>query len=266
MQESRYDQTAPSSALLANAFHCFPPIAEPSAVELIMQFISMTPDTTIPSTVVTPGSDLQNIAGASVGANATTPAAPAALNVPPIAPQQQQVGLQLTRKQLALKILELKVATWLKWDLDLLEKSLPVLMQLSLLRDLLTISYGRPVSIPLTSDFDMKICKYHTTCGCGCATPLIPFVSCSTQWQRARSTFRTDHLPSHAAATAVVQGQCTEGGTPAHVSGCSTSFLGRCYNLFVLQVSSCRSAATVPGHTHAAFHRISGATVHNGGQ
>lgn len=121
----------------------------------------MTPDTAIPSTVVTPGSDLQNIAGASVGANATTPAASAALNVPPIVQQQQrqaEVGLQLTRKQLALKILELKVATWLKWDLDLLEKSLPVVMQLSLLRDLCTISYGRPVSIPFASDFDMKIC------------------------------------------------------------------------------------------------------------
>lgn len=126
-----------------------------------MQFISMTPDTAIASTVVTPGSDLQNIAGASVGANATTPAASAALNVPPIVQQQQrqaEVGLQLTRKQLALKILELKVATWLKWDLDLLEKSLPVVMQLSLLRDLCTISYGRPVSIPFASDFDMKIC------------------------------------------------------------------------------------------------------------
>lgn len=168
---------------------------EPSAVELIMQFISMTPDTTIPSTVVTPGSDLQNIAGASVGANATTPAASAALNVPPIAQQQQQrqaeLGLQLTRKQLALKILELKVATWLKWDLDLLEKSLPVMMQLSLLRDLLTISYGRPVSIPLTSDFDMKICKYHTTCSCDSSNSL-----CALQLPLATSALHVLPSPS----------------------------------------------------------------------
>ncbi|KAH8370057.1 hypothetical protein KR093_002027 [Drosophila rubida] len=124
---------------------------EPSAVELIMQFISMTPDSANASTVATPGSDLQNLGGA----NATTPATSAALNV-----QQQrpaEVGLQLSRKQLALKILELKVATWLKWDLDVLEKSLPVVMQLSLLRDLCTISYGRTVTIPFASDFDFKI-------------------------------------------------------------------------------------------------------------
>lgn len=124
-----------------------------------MQFISMTPDTAIASTVVTPGSDLQNISGASVGANATTPAASAALNVPLLTQQQQQQHqLQLTRKQLALKILELKVATWLRWDLDALEKGLPVIMQLGLLRDLCTISYGRIVSIPFLSDFDLKIC------------------------------------------------------------------------------------------------------------
>lgn len=144
---------------LATLFHI---LSEPSAVELIMQFISMTPDTAIASTVVTPGSDLQNLAGASVGANATTPAASAALNVPLIAQQQRQgdVHLQLTRKQLALKILELKVATWLRWDLDALEKGLPVLMQLGLLRDLCTISYGRVVSIPFPNDFDFKICKF----------------------------------------------------------------------------------------------------------
>ncbi|XP_062129370.1 integrator complex subunit 8 [Drosophila sulfurigaster albostrigata] len=123
---------------------------EPSAAELIVQFISMTPDTAIASTVVTPGSDLQSLGGA----NATTPATSAALNVQQ---RQAEVGLQLTRKQLALKILELKVATWLKWDLDALEKSLPVAMQLSLLRDLCTISYGRHVTIPFASDFDFKI-------------------------------------------------------------------------------------------------------------
>lgn len=132
-----------------------------------MQFISMTPDTATPS-VVTPGSDLQSLSGPGSGplpgvvggANATSPAASAALNVPPITQRQGENGLQLTRKQLALKILELKVATWLRWDLDALEKSLPVLMQLALLRDLCTISYGRSLSIPLSSDFDMKTCEF----------------------------------------------------------------------------------------------------------
>ncbi|XP_017108502.1 integrator complex subunit 8 [Drosophila bipectinata] len=143
--------------------HLQRPQPEPSAVELIMQFISMTPDTATPS-VVTPGSDLQSLSGPGTGpipgvvggANATSPAASAALNVPPITQRQGENGLQLTRKQLALKILELKVATWLRWDLDALEKSLPVLMQLALLRDLCTISYGRSLSIPLPSEFDMK--------------------------------------------------------------------------------------------------------------
>lgn len=131
-----------------------------------MQFISMTPDTAMQS-VVTPGSDLQSLAvpgsggpipGVVGGANAPTPAASAALIVPPIPQMAGENGLQLTRKQLALKILELKVATWLKWDLDALEKNLPVLMQLALLRDLCTISYGRSLCIPLPSEFDMKIC------------------------------------------------------------------------------------------------------------
>ncbi|XP_030369567.1 integrator complex subunit 8 isoform X2 [Scaptodrosophila lebanonensis] len=118
---------------------------EPSAVELIMQFISMTPEVTFPAEVVTPGSDIQTSLSAS-----------AALTIPTI---QRNIDccMQLTRKQLALKILELKVATWLKWDLDLLEKNLPVAMQLGLLRDLCTVSYGRGLPIPLPNDFDMKI-------------------------------------------------------------------------------------------------------------
>ncbi|ALC42113.1 IntS8 [Drosophila busckii] len=140
---------------------------EPSAVELIMQFISMTPETVVPSTVVTPGSDLQNLPNSGMGANVTTSTTSASLSVPPTTQLQQrqpELGLQLTRKQLALKILELKVATWLRWDLDLLEKNLPVIMQLGLLRDLCIISYGRAVSIPLPSDFDMKISKTGNEC------------------------------------------------------------------------------------------------------
>ncbi|EDW74622.1 uncharacterized protein Dwil_GK22022 [Drosophila willistoni] len=131
--------------------HLQRPNPEPSAVDLIMQFISMTPDTVMTS-VVTPGSDLQSLPGSGV---ANTPSASAALQMP--RSPGEPVGLQLTRKQLALKILELKVATWLRWDLDMLEKQLPVVMQLGLLRDLCTISYGRPVAIPLASDFNMQI-------------------------------------------------------------------------------------------------------------
>ncbi|XP_039481951.1 integrator complex subunit 8 [Drosophila santomea] len=147
--------------------HLQRPHPEPSAMELIMQFISMTPDTALAS-VVTPGSDLQNlnqsspnsgpIPGVVGGAPApTTPTAPGGVGMPHSPQRPAEMGLQLTRKQLALKILELKVATWLKWDLDALEKNLPVIMQLALLRDLCTISYGCPLSIPLPNDFDVKI-------------------------------------------------------------------------------------------------------------
>ncbi|KAI8039679.1 integrator complex subunit 8 [Drosophila gunungcola] len=146
--------------------HLLRPHPEPSAMELIMQFISMTPDTAMAS-VVTPGSDLQVPPGAGPipGGTPTTPTATGGVGMPhsPQRPASQENGgvggggLQLTRKQLALKILELKVATWLKWDLDALEKNLPVIMQLALLRDLCTISYGCTLSIPLPSDFDLKI-------------------------------------------------------------------------------------------------------------
>lgn len=68
-------------------------------------------------------------------------------------------GLRLTRKQLALKVLALKVATWIKWNLDVLEKSLPIPKQLFLLRDLCTISFGKRVAIPLTNEFQPIISK-----------------------------------------------------------------------------------------------------------
>jgi len=160
-------------------------------MELIMQFISMTPDTAMAS-VVTPGSDLQSLNQAppnsvpipGVVGGATTPTAPIAsggVGMPHSPQRPAEQGLQLTRKQLALKILELKVATWLKWDLDALEKNLPVIMQLALLRDLCTISYGSPFSIPLPSDFDLKICELLPKPRLSFSvTPLIPSSPC---WQ-----------------------------------------------------------------------------------
>lgn len=69
-------------------------------------------------------------------------------------------SLRLTRKQTALKVLVLKVATWLKWNLDVLEKNLSIPKQLFLLRDLCTISFGKTVTIPLTNDFQANVSKY----------------------------------------------------------------------------------------------------------
>ncbi|KAM7342295.1 integrator complex subunit 8 [Cochliomyia hominivorax] len=116
---------------------------DPSALELLSQFISMAPDN-----VVIPQFDLTN-------------SDPSAMPVPPSAvvsgvPNNME-ALRLTRKQLALKVLALKVATWLKWNLDVFEKNLPIPKQLCLLRDLCTISFGKRVSIPLTNEFQAKI-------------------------------------------------------------------------------------------------------------
>ncbi|GAB1866809.1 Integrator complex subunit 8 [Camponotus japonicus] len=51
-------------------------------------------------------------------------------------------------KNLALKILSLKVAAYLKWDLDILEKKLPLPIQLTLLQDLFYITAEVTVEIP----------------------------------------------------------------------------------------------------------------------
>uniref|UniRef100_A0A1A9WIS6 INTS8 TPR repeats domain-containing protein n=1 Tax=Glossina brevipalpis TaxID=37001 RepID=A0A1A9WIS6_9MUSC len=114
---------------------------EPTALELMSQFISMTPDTILPQQFnVTP-------------TNESLPPVPSAAT-PPIPSNE---GLFLTHKQMALKVLALKVATWLKWNLDVLEKNLPIPKQLFLLRDLCTLSFGKKVGIPLSVDFQAKI-------------------------------------------------------------------------------------------------------------
>lgn len=112
-------------------------------MELMSQFISMTPDTILPQQFnVTPTSEPL----AAVSSSST--------------PVPSSEGLFLTHKQMALKVLALKVATWLKWNLDVLEKNLPIPKQLFLLRDLCTLSFGKKVGIPLSADFQMKISKY----------------------------------------------------------------------------------------------------------
>lgn len=56
-------------------------------------------------------------------------------------------------KNLALKILSLKVAAYLKWDLDILEKKLPLPIQLTLLQDLFYITADVIVEIPTIPEF-----------------------------------------------------------------------------------------------------------------
>jgi len=55
-----------------------------------------------------------------------------------------------SHKNLALKILSLKVAAYLNWDLDILEKKLPLPIQLSLFQDLFYITADILVEIPDT--------------------------------------------------------------------------------------------------------------------
>lgn len=62
----------------------------------------------------------------------------------------ESLSLKLGRKQLALKILSLKVASFLDFNLDTFEKFLPIQKQVQLLSDLCSISSGRLVNLPLS--------------------------------------------------------------------------------------------------------------------
>lgn len=56
------------------------------------------------------------------------------------------------RKQLAIKVLALKIAScdYIHWNLDIIEKHLPIPKQVQLLSDLCSITSGRLVNLPLS--------------------------------------------------------------------------------------------------------------------
>nr|KAF7438509.1 hypothetical protein H0235_000900 [Vespula pensylvanica] len=60
-----------------------------------------------------------------------------------------------SHKNLALKILSLKVAAHLKWNLDILEKKLPLPIQVTLLQDLFYITTDTIVEISAIPDFSI---------------------------------------------------------------------------------------------------------------
>jgi integrator complex subunit 8 len=66
-------------------------------------------------------------------------------------------GLVFGRKQMALKILALKVSSYLKWDLATLEKCLPIQKQVQILGDLCSITSGRIVNLPLSLVHEVPI-------------------------------------------------------------------------------------------------------------
>lgn len=62
----------------------------------------------------------------------------------------ESLSLKLGRKQLALKVLSLKVASFLDFNLDTFEQFLPIQKQIQLLSDLCSIASGRLVNLPLS--------------------------------------------------------------------------------------------------------------------
>lgn len=71
-------------------------------------------------------------------------------------PESDSLSKSLTnkfgRKQLAIKILALKIAScdFIHWNLDIIEKYLPISKQVQLLSDLCSITSGRLVNLPLS--------------------------------------------------------------------------------------------------------------------
>ncbi|XP_025264250.1 integrator complex subunit 8 [Camponotus floridanus] len=101
--------------------HLSKPFPDPSATDLIIKFMTINSDQRDiePKTIETELNDIKSNGAA-----------------------------KWCHKNLALKILSLKVAAYIKWDLDILEKRLPLPIQLTLLQDLFYITADVTVEIP----------------------------------------------------------------------------------------------------------------------
>lgn len=102
--------------------HLTKPSPDPSPTDLITQFLSIAPENQNQNELNSPEADSMN----------------------------KNEGLKYSKKQLALKILALKVAAFLRWDLDVLEKNLPLQKQVQLLSDLCSVTAGKAVNLPLS--------------------------------------------------------------------------------------------------------------------
>lgn len=78
----------------------------------------------------------------TTNATVTTPDIESAIN--------RNEGLKIGMKQLALKILGLKAASYLKWNLQVIERNLSLQKQVQLLSDLCSITSGKLVNLPLS--------------------------------------------------------------------------------------------------------------------
>lgn len=75
-----------------------------------------------------------------------------AITTPDIEPAaiERKDDLKWGRKQMALKVLELKVAAHLKWSLQAFERHLPLRRQVQFLSDLCSITSGKCITLPIT--------------------------------------------------------------------------------------------------------------------
>ncbi|XP_035429833.2 integrator complex subunit 8 [Spodoptera frugiperda] len=107
--------------------HLSKPNPEPSACELIEEFLSV---------------DTKN-------GNKSTSERVVDVDAPPTPPSAPNPApAQFTRKQLALKILALKVASTLHWNLDVFESKLPPQIQQQLMQDLVYMSTDSAFAVP----------------------------------------------------------------------------------------------------------------------
>lgn len=99
---------------------------------MISKFLSISPEPQNTLNDVTPSSDIESALNANEGLN---------------------IGL----KQLALKILTLKVASTLKWDLGIFEKNLSLQKQVQLLSDLCSVTSDKLVNLPLSHVHEVQM-------------------------------------------------------------------------------------------------------------
>ncbi|XP_068628419.1 integrator complex subunit 8 [Battus philenor] len=100
---------------------------EPSACELIEEFLSV---------------DAKNSSSKAASERVVD------VDGPPSSPSITIAPLQFTRKQLALKILALKVASTLHWNLDVFETKLPPQIQQQLMQDLVYMATDTEFAVP----------------------------------------------------------------------------------------------------------------------
>lgn len=102
------------------------PFPEPTPVELIDKFLAINTDAVQPDFFLNPETNaLEPVIG------------------------DKPYDVKLGRKQIALKILSINMASHLRWDLNSIEKNWNLQKQIQLLEDLCTITSGKGITIPM---------------------------------------------------------------------------------------------------------------------